>query len=403
MLYNANQFIAHGSLTNSKRPSVFVEGIYPTHVESGNKCYLMAEKKRYLDFICALGSNYFGYANPEIQQAIVDQLKKGTLYSLGSNLEIEVAELFCNYFKLEKLRFLKTGTEACMAAIKIARSYTNKKYIVSEGYHGWSDIFVSLTPPANGVVGNFAIIDFPTYQLNKEKIKDNIAAFIIEPVITEYIERKDWLFKLHEEAEKIESLVIYDETITGYRFPKGSVSSYFDTFPDLQIFGKAIGAGMPLAIIGGKKNVMESEYFVSSTFAGDTIALMAAKQGLKLINSSHNPQTLWDQGKKFISEINQITGEIVQFEGYPTRGILTGDDLNKALFMQECCKAGILIGPSWFLNFDMIIEFDNIKSIFMSVINKIKNKEVRLEGKMPIKPYAQQMRDKNESLFRKDN
>lgn len=121
--------IAGGALTNSKRPESFVKGVYPTHIKSGKDCYLFdVDGNRFVDYICALGSNLLGYANREIDLAVRAQLEKGTVYSLGSDLEVEVAEKLQGYFPfLERMRFLKTGSEACAAAVRIARAYQQSK------------------------------------------------------------------------------------------------------------------------------------------------------------------------------------------------------------------------------------------------------------------------------------
>jgi glutamate-1-semialdehyde aminotransferase len=149
----AQDCIAQSALTNSKRVETFVKGVYPSHIERGQGAYLWDHSgKKYLDFVCGLGANILGYGNDVVNQAISSQLRHGASHSLPTHHEVEFAEglkalfPFCDAFK-----FLKTGTEACMAAVKIARAKTGRKWIVSEGYHGWSDDFVSMTEPALGV------------------------------------------------------------------------------------------------------------------------------------------------------------------------------------------------------------------------------------------------------------
>jgi glutamate-1-semialdehyde 2,1-aminomutase len=184
--------IAQGALTNSKRPEVFVEGPTPTHASRAKGCYLFDDKgRRYIDFVCGLGTNLFGCAHKEINDAVKMQLDQGALYSLGSTLEVEFAEKIQALFPfVERIKVLKSGSDGCSAAVRIARAYTGMEGVVSEGYHGWHDDFVSLTPPAIGVPegehydGNKR--DWiAAYHPNWSWFANGLAAYIVEPVITD--------------------------------------------------------------------------------------------------------------------------------------------------------------------------------------------------------------------------
>src|ERR1051325_7633591 len=156
-LNRANQVVAHGALTNSKRPEAYVKGIFPSHVIRGEGCYLWdAWGNKYLDFVGGLGTNILGFGHPKITKAVSRVLSQGPSLSLPTVLEIEVAERLTALTGFPKVRFYKTGTEACMAAIRIARAFSmesnkDQYWGVSEDYHGWSDQFVSLTPPSKGI------------------------------------------------------------------------------------------------------------------------------------------------------------------------------------------------------------------------------------------------------------
>jgi glutamate-1-semialdehyde 2,1-aminomutase len=391
-IYHRSQaIIAHGALTNSKRPECFVKGVYPTHFKRGFGCELWdIDDKRYIDYICALGTNLVGYANHEIQEAVIDQLKYGTVYSLGSELEVQYAERLKGLFPfLEQFRYLKTGTEACAAAVRIARAHTRKNLVVSEGYHGWSDDFVSLTAPAYGVPCRDWMA---TYGGNNF----DVAAYIVEPVITDFSDaRANQLRDLRKLCNETGALLIFDETITGFRVPGLSVASHFGIEPDLIIFGKACGGGFPLSIVAGKSKFMSEDYFVSSTFAGDTIALRAGIKLLDLLAGDFRVERLWDEGKVFQGEFNAIAPSIVTIHGYPTRGVFEFGDsgaVNKALFFQECCKAGYLVGPSFFFNFHHAKYTHQAIAMFQTIIGRIAKGEVTLEGDMPVTPFAERVR-----------
>ena len=380
-------------MTNSKRSRCFIEGVYPTHISHGFKCYLYdVDDNKYIDYICALGTNYFGYANPEITRAVHKaMIDGGSVFSLGSVEEVILAEKLKEVFPfIDKMRFLKTGSEGCSAAVRIARAYTGKEVILAQGYNGWHDQFIKRTPPALGAIeGN--VYEFSPENL--EKHNDNIAAIILEPIITDHSEgRLFWLSRLKEMCDKRKILLIFDETITAYRFPQFCAAKQYNIYPDIWIGGKALGGGLPLSVVGGRKAVMKSDYFVSSTWAGDRLAIAAALKGVELSHSLFRPSELWDMGSRFLELFNAICDQ-VQIVGYPTRGVFKYKAPNfKALYMQEMCKAGVLIGPTWFYNKHLHTEMENVLSISKMVIKKIKNGECRLEGSMPQSPFAEKVR-----------
>jgi glutamate-1-semialdehyde 2,1-aminomutase len=253
-----------GALTNSKRPSCFVEGIYPTHLTRGQDCYVWdTRNNRYLDFCGALGSNLLGYGNHEIGAAIAETYRIGATLSLGTNTEIEFAQELKSIIPfIDLIKVLKSGSEACNAAIKIARTYTDRELVLSEGYHGIGDDFISLTPPALGIPKRHWM-----GELKHCPIDERVAAVIVEPIMTEITpERIEWLKSLREQCTKAGALLIHDEIITGMRFPQWTASTYFGIQPDLICLGKALGGGLPISVVGGKKEIMNcGEYFVSST------------------------------------------------------------------------------------------------------------------------------------------
>lgn len=397
----ANLCIAQGALTNSKRPSTFVEGVYPTHLVRGRACYVWdTAGKKYFDYICGLGSNLLGYGQQDICRAMMDRMHDGATLSLSTPIEIDVANRLKSIFPfVDCVKFLKTGTEACSAAVRIARAATGKEWILSEGYHGWSDIFVSQTSPALGVAEKFKIAPLGDWLQAEERLaKGNVAAIIIEPVMTNASpERAKSLNQLRALCTKYRTLLIFDEIITGFRFPKFSVANYFGIEPDLILLGKAIANGMPLSVVGGKKEIMNcDEYFVSSTFAGETLSLVAAQKTIDLLrNGQYKLDTLWHKGEEWLKEFNSLWPSELRIEGYATRGRFEGDPLAKALFFQEAVDSGLLFGPSWFFNFPLAEKSEITLSAVRDIVCKIKTGGVRLRGKMPQSPFAEKMRTKS--------
>lgn len=388
----AETAISHGALTNSKRPRCFVDGIYPTHVSRGRGPYVWdAEGKLYVDYIMGLGSTVLGYADTEIGEAISKQWLRGATLSLSTDLEVEVAERVKELFPfIDRVRFLKTGSDACSAAVRIARTATGRRRVLSSGYHGWHDEFVSMTPPACGVTGSFDVEPFREIsQINSET-----AAVIVEPILLDASdERRKWLGDLRAACTAAGAMLIFDEVITGFRVPALSVSTMWGVHPDLACFGKAIASGMPLSVVGGRKEVMEcGEYFVSSTFAGETLSLAAARETIRLLTSGkYEMELLWTKGRRFADAVSSLFPGL-RITGYPTRGVFEGDPEMKALVWQESCRAGVLFGASWFYTFAHISEDDAVLNTLNDISIRIKTGSVKLIGKMPESPFAQKVR-----------
>jgi glutamate-1-semialdehyde 2,1-aminomutase len=389
-----NLSIAQGALTNSKRPECLVRGVYPTHARSAQGCTLTSTTgKTYIDYICGLGSCLLGYAHVEVNQAISEAAQKGSVYSIASETEVLAAERVKELFPfIDRLKFLKTGTDACNAAVRIARAYTGRKFVYSEAYHGWGDEFVSLSKPALGVVSHGYMRTLPK---DFHEVASDTAAIIIEPVMTDFSqERFSYLQRLRDFCTKNNIVLIYDEVITGFRVPKLSVAEHTGIRPDLICLGKAMANGLPISVVGGRKDIMEcGEYFVSSTFAGETLSLSAALKVMSLITSKYRVDDLWAAGAQFQKKFNALMPGKLWIEGYPTRGVFKGDELIKALFWQECAKAGILFGPSWFFNFAHIDVTDQVINTADDILKRIQVGAVQLEGQLPTSPFAQKLRE----------
>lgn len=392
----AQEHIAQRALTNSKRPECFVKGVYQTHLKSARGPYVWdVENRQLFDFICGMGSMIIGHGNQLIAEAIYRQASQGITLSLSSTIELELAEKVKEIIPwVQKMRFLKTGTEACMAAVKIARAKTGRFDVVSEGYHGWSDEFVALTPPALGCRPT----TFGKPLKSFDDINGETAAVIVEPIMTDTSQaRVQWLRDLREKCTKTGTILIFDEIITGFRTPKFTMSEYFGIEPDIICLGKAMGGGMPISCVAGKTDVMNcGEYFVSSTFAGETCSIAASLMLIaQLRTEKFSLKDLWFAGEHFKSKFNQLAPGLVQIQGYPSRGVFVGDPLAKALLWQEAYKAGILFGASFFLSFVHIPYLDRILNVLSDILTRIKTGSVRLEGEMPQSPFAQRVREQS--------
>lgn len=378
--------------TNSKRATQFINGVYPTHISGGHGCYLYDPwGNRYVDFICGLGAISLGYGNNRVNEAVRKALEGGISHSLPSTLEVETAEkLQLLVPDMERMRFLKTGNEASAAAIRIARAYTGKAKVFTRGYHGHHEMFTSLTPPASGVTGTFYLqkLGDDLGELNSES---NVAAVIVEALELDFSEKwAKWLKEIREICNQKGAVMIMDEIVTGFRVPDFTVSKYWDIRPDIILMGKGIANGMPLAVVGGKKDLMDAmDYFVSSTFSGETASLAACDAVISEMTSRYNLKDLFFYGDRFRTKLNTLHSNIT-FNGYGTRAMLNTTHPTTALFMQEACKAGVLFGKAWFYNFSHL-ETNIEKGIITTleeIVERIKRNEVSLEGALPEEPVA---------------
>lgn len=386
----AENILAQGSTgTNSRRPDQYVKGVYPTHFMRASGCNVWdPDGNKYIDFIGGLGSVILGYNDVRVNEAVRSQIASGLVTgSMPSYLEVEVGEMMADMFNVDRVRFLKTGSEACSAAVRIARAKSNRDIVISEGYHGHHDIFTSMTEPAIGVKDSFKII----HQRQKRITSSSVAAYITEPITLHDTDanRRTMKEKM-DDFQRDGVMVIFDEVITGCRVPQGSVGKYWDVWPDISVFGKAIANGYPLAVVGGKQEVMNcGEYFISSTFSSEAVSLAACRATLQELQKL-SIQDLCFYAKRFQEQFNNICGGIGVFiEGYGTRGMMNLTNYNTALFCQEACKAGLLFGKAFFYTFaHMEADFEEVVfNIITDIVRRIELGDCSLEGQLPVETF----------------
>src|SRR3989338_4389015 len=366
-----NKYIPSGTQTASKAPDQFARGTYPLYHQSGQGSRVFdVDGNEYIDYPCSLGAIFLGHNYPEVVQAIQKQAEEGIIFSLLHPLEVEVAELLIEMIPCaEQIRFMKNGSDATSAAVRVARSYTKREKIASCGYHGWQDWYIIGSEKNGGIPKSLATCLFK-FEYNKieslqkifEENSGEIAAVIMEPVITE--EPRDYfLQQVKELTHRYGALLIFDEMVTGFRFGEGGAQDYFKVTPDLACFGKSVANGMPLSILTGKKEFMDelNSIFVSTTFGGETISLAAAAATITEMKQKNVVEHIWNMGALFKQGYNKITQELgVHSEsvGFPPRQNLIFKDQEgkiskemKTLFLQETIKRGVLLGNVVFFNY----------------------------------------------------
>ncbi len=273
----------------------------PYIVEHGKGAYVYdVEGKRYLDYVQSYGASILGHADDDVVRATQEALAMGTTFGASTKPEIELAEEIVKRVQgVDLVRFVSSGTEAVMTAVRVARAATHrKKVVVFEGcYHGHSD---GLLATGGSGIATFGMPS--TLGVTPEAVKEtlvlpyntvptidaDVACVVVEPVAANMgvvLPNDGWLMSLKKSCDLVGALLIFDEVITGFRLSRGGASSYFGIQPDLWCFGKIIGGGFPLAALAGRNDLMEllapaGPVYQAGTLSGNPIAATA---GLKVL------------------------------------------------------------------------------------------------------------------------
>lgn len=364
LLERALKVIPLGSQTFSKSIAQYPIGVSPHFIKRGEGSHVWdVDGNEYIDFVNALAAITLGYNDPDVTKTVRAQLEEGTIFSLPHELEIKVAEKIVEMVPCaEMVRFGKNGSDATSGAIRLARAYTGRDHVAVCGYHGWQDWYIGSTSRNLGVpqstiqlTHTFKYNDINSLHKIFHDYPDRIAAVIMEPMNT--IEPEDnFLEKVKDLTHKNGAVLIFDETITGFRFAKGGAQEYFGVIPDLATFGKGLANGYPLSAIAGRAEIMKlmEEIFFSFTFGGETLSLAAADTTLTKLQREPIIEKIWQQGKKVadgvraliskhgLDDVFSITGkDCWSFLIFKDKGVYSQWEL-KTLFLQEMFSRGIL-------------------------------------------------------------
>ena len=351
-----------------------------------------ADNNAYIDYIGSWGPMIMGHSHPTIIKAISKQLKLGTSYGAPTRIESETADLIKQCFpSIKKIRMVNSGTEATMSAIRLARGFTNRNKIIKfDGcYHGHVD---SLLIKAGSGVSTFGLPDSPGVpaQLAKEtlscefnnqedflkvfeKIKDDLAAVIIEPIAGNmgFIPaKKSFLKLLRKKTKENNSILIFDEVMTGFRVSLGGAQEIYKIKPDLTTLGKVIGGGLPVGAFGGKAEIMDylapdGPVYQAGTLSGNPLAMAAGSSLIKLLIEKNPYDALENKAKKLLDEMknifaknsisistNQIGGMFGFFfsERLPQNldDVIKSNDKYFKNFLNGCISNGVYFAPSKF-------------------------------------------------------
>jgi glutamate-1-semialdehyde 2,1-aminomutase len=389
-LFEQAQLLMPGGVNSPVRAFKNIGG-NPIFFEKAKGAYLYdADGNEYIDYIGSWGPMIMGHSHPKIVEAIKTQAELGTSYGAPTGLESDVAVLIKKCVpSIKKIRMVNSGTEATMSTIRLARGYTNRDKIIKfDGcYHGHVD---SLLIKAGSGVLTFGLPDSPGIPEdlakhtsscsfnNKEEflkvfeaVKEDLAAVIVEPIAGNmgFVPgKKDFLKLLREITTSNNSLLIFDEVMSGFRVSLGGAQEIFNIQPDLTALGKVIGGGLPVGAFGGKKEIMDclapiGPVYQAGTLSGNPLAMAAGSALLNLI-IEENPYKELEKNASIILEgisdmmqssgipfsTNQIGGMFGFFfsEKLPTNieEVAKSDDKMFSSFLNSCINNGIYFAPS---------------------------------------------------------
>jgi glutamate-1-semialdehyde 2,1-aminomutase len=340
----ALEVMVEGGSSPSRGPANY--GEYPLFIERGEGSTIYdVDGNQYLDWMMAYGALPLGHAHPSIAEAVNKAVSTGSLFAAATAIEVEVAEMLQKIIpSAECVRFANTGTEAAMAAIRLARGYTGKpKFIKFEGhYHGWYDDFLAnVHPHAIGSLGhrNDPIMIAESSGMNRRALDDTIVVpwndlqaveraidtyrGQIAAVITEGImanmgvipPEPGYLKGLADLTRKNNILLIVDETVTGSRIALGGCQEYYSITPDISTFGKALGAGFPVAAFVGRREIMQALSWGGVLHYGTQNAsragLYATRASLQELSRSKGKafRHMWDIGEKLSTGLREVFKE----------------------------------------------------------------------------------------------
>jgi len=366
LLEKAKALIPAAASTYSKSYRYFCEGAAPAFLERGEGSHVWdVDGNEYIDYVLGLGPVIVGYNDERVNQAVLDQIRKGMSFSLTTELEVALAEKLIELIPCaEMVKFVKNGSDATTAAIRLARAFTGREKILCCGYHGWHDWYIGTTVNDLGVPEcvKGLTIPFPYNDIEQlEKLfaahRGEIAAIIMEPMSLE-TPSPGYLEAVKKIAHENGSLLIFDEVVTGFRMGLGGAQSYFNIIPDMASFGKSMGNGMAISALVGKRRylkLIEEGAFVSTTFGGETLAIASALKTIEILEQENPFDVFTRLGEDLMKGMKEIINalamnDLVELVGMPYHFALRFKDtgnLNSfdilSVFQQEAIHWGVLM------------------------------------------------------------
>lgn len=410
-LARALETIPLGSQTFSKSRTQYPYGVSPYFIERGVGSRVWdADGNEYVDFVMSLAAVTLGYRDPDVTEAVRRQLEVGVIFSLPHRLEMEVAEAIVAAVPCaEMVRFGKNGSDATAGAIRLARAVTGRDRVAVCGYHGWQDWYIASTARNKGVpravrelTHPFAYNDLSSLQALFDAHPGEFAAVILEPMnVTE--PAAGFLQGVKDLAHRHGALLVFDETITGFRYEIGGAQQRFGVVPDLATFGKGLANGYPVSAVAGRAELMREmeEIFFSFTFGGELLSLAAASATLAKLHREPVIETLKQRGARVMRGLQTLidvngAGDFLGVAGDATWSFVTIRDAPpytswqiRTLFLQEMFARGILtVGTHNLCYAHGDEEIDRLLAVYGEVVPLLADavKNDRLESRLRCAP-----------------
>ncbi|MBS1533094.1 MAG: glutamate-1-semialdehyde 2,1-aminomutase [Bacteroidetes bacterium] len=390
-LYEKAKTFFPGGVNSPVRAFKSVHGT-PLFIAKGDGCHVWdADGNQFIDFCCSWGPLILGHNHPKVKEKVIEAMQNGMSFGAPTALENELAELLLKHNKfIKKLRFVSSGTEAVMSAIRLARGYTKRDKILKfEGcYHGHSDSLLVKAgsglvtfgeTSSAGVPKSFAketvvvaLNDREALEKAFEKFKGNIAAVIIEPVPANnglLLQTKEYLQFLRDICTQNGTLLIFDEVISGFRVGFEGAAGYYDIQPDIITYGKIIGGGMPVGCYGASAEIMGSispdgPVYQAGTLSGNPVAMAAGIAQLNELLRMGFYRDLNNKAEEFAESIQRFAaarnykfkvfhiGSIFWFAFTDKETVSRADEIDPAsmekfkIMHRELLNRGVYLGPS---------------------------------------------------------
>ena len=320
-LFEEASGLVPGGVLGARKPGDFIEGEYPIFLETGKGCRLTdVDGNEFVDFLCGYGPIILGYLEEEVDDAVCKQIKeKGFCFTLTQKFQNTLAQKLTELVPSSEMSiFLKTGSDATTASIRIARAYTDKIKVMRCGYLGWHDWCVEMK---GGIPSKFYedVFEFQYNRLDQlEELMathgDETAAIIMTPFGHPNHEKMQepnpgFLEGARDLADKYGAVLVYDEIRTAFRLRMGGAQELYGVTPDLTVLGKAIANGYPISVVTGKKDVMmtaENKLFISSTFFPNSEGFVAALKTIEILERDKVLDNIWEKGDRFIEKIRAL-------------------------------------------------------------------------------------------------
>ena len=418
----AKKIIPGGSMLYSKKAELYSPDYWPYYYQKSKGCYLWSvDGKKYIDMMFAVGTNTLGYCKKEVDNEVIKAIKKGNMTSLNNNDEVELAKILIKLHPWSNnVRFFRGGGEANAAAIRVARASAKKQNIAFCGYHGWHDWYLSSNYndknnldahlmsnlKSYGVPIELKNSCFPFFYNDFEGLKKLVRFKKIGIVIMEVrrnVEPKNnFLKKVRHLCNKNNIILIFDECTSGFRENMGGMHMEYGVYPDLAMFGKALGNGFAINAVIGKKKIMKNfdKTFVSSTFWTERVGSVAGLATLSFMKKNKTYEFIKLQGKKIKLKWKKIAKEfnidifVSGLDSIPKFAFKKEDNLKKTYLTQQMLKRGYIASNIVYVSIshnDTILKkyFKNLREVFQK-ISKMNDSNLKKEiiGRECFSPFS---------------